>query len=149
MISVRIEKEIKGENKVALGLNFRQLICVSVCGGLAVGLSLVTGLPITEAVLPDMVLAVVAYYVGWKEVNGMKAEYFALKRVKELVYRNQVRTYRTKNRYVTLLNERYQAMRTADMLDKEKAKLLKKEEKWRRKSRGSRSRRGRGILLGG
>ena len=136
MISVRIEKEIKGENKVALGLNFRQLICVSVCGGLAVGLSLVTGLPITEAVLPDTVLAVVAYYVGWKEVNGMKAEYFALKRVKELVYRNQVRTYRTKNRYVTLLNERYQAMRTADMLDKEKAKLLKKEEKWRRKSRG-------------
>ena len=146
MISVRIEKEIKGENKVALGLNFRQLICVSVCGGLAVGLSLVTGLPITEAVLPDAVLAVVAYYVGWKEVNGMKAEYFALKKVKELVYRNQVRTYRTKNRYVTLLNERYQAMRAADMLDKEKAKLLKKEEKWRRKSRGSRGRRGRGIL---
>ncbi|MBR1853760.1 MAG: PrgI family protein [Lachnospiraceae bacterium] len=146
MISVRIEKEIKGENKVALGLNFRQLICVSVCGGLAVGLSLVTGLPITEAVLPDTVLAVVAYYVGWKEVNGMKAEYFALKRVKELVYRNQVRTYRTKNRYVTLLNERYQAMRTADMLDKEKAKLLKKEEKWRRKSRGSRGRSNRGIL---
>ena len=146
MISVRIEKEIKGENKVALGLNFRQLICVSVCGGLAVGLPLVTGLPITEAVVPDAVLAVAAYYVGWKEVNGMKAEYFALKRVKELVYRNQVRTYRTKNRYVTLLNERYQAMRTADMLDKEKAKLLKKEEKWRRKSRGNRGRSNRGIL---
>ena len=146
MISVRIEKEIKGENKVALGLNFRQLICVSVCGGLAVGLPLVTGVRIREAVVPDAVLAVAAYYVGVKEVNGMKAEYFALKRVKELVYRNQVRTYRTKNRYVTLLNERYQAMRTADMLDKEKAKLLKKEEKWRRKSRGSRGRSNRGIL---
>ena len=146
MISVRIEKEIKGENKVALGLNFRQLICVSVCGGLAVGLSFVTGLPITEAVFPDAVLAVAAYYVGWKEVNGMKAEYFALKKVKELVYRNQVRTYRTKNRYVALLNERYHAMRAMDMLDKEKAKFLKKEEKWRRKSRGTRGRSNKGIL---
>lgn len=143
MISVRIEKEIKGENKVALGLNFRQLVCVSICGGLAVGLSLVTGLPITEAVIPDSVLAVAAYYVGWKEVNGMKAEYFALKRVKELVYRNQVRTYRTKNRYVTLLNERYQAMRAADMQDKGKAKIMKKEEKRRRKVAG---RNGREIL---
>lgn len=133
MISVRIEKEIKGENKVALGLNFRQLVCVAVCGGLAVGLSLVTGLPITEAVIPDSVLAVAAYYVGWKEMNGMKAEYFALKKAKEMVYHNQVRTYRTKNRYVTLLNERYQAMRAEDMQDKRKVGVLKREEKRRRK----------------
>ena len=134
MISVRVEKEIKGENKVALGLNFRQLVCVSVCGVLAVGLSLAAGLPITEAVIPDSVLAVAAYYIGWKEVGGMKAEYFLLKKAKELVYRNQVRTYRTKNRYVTLLNERYQTMRMEDMQDKGKVRILRKEEKRRRRA---------------
>lgn len=138
MVSLKIEKEIRQDNKVMFGLTMRQLVSAATAVSAAVIIYFITRLDITIMVIPDCLLAVLAYFIGWREVDGMKAEHYLMKRLKSRVYGNDKRIYRTKNAYITLMNRAYSAKRQADMADKTKAKVIKAAAKKKKQKTGYR-----------
>lgn len=104
MLVVRIEKEVEDDHKVALGCSLKQLIClvgiVAVCGifylaSRSLALSFFCAAPV----------AVGLAYFGWYTRNGMQPEDILLKRLQTKYFKNDVRRYRTRNRYFALYNE--------------------------------------------
>ncbi len=128
MITIKVEKEIDLENKVMLGLTFRQLICAF---AVIVGCVLCKLLDLPQVFFMSICFALgaLAYFIGWKKVNGVTYDKIALKKVKTTLWSNEKRKYRTKNRYITMYNTGYKRDKLADMNDKKTAKYIKKMEK--------------------
>lgn len=129
MISVKVEKELKGENKIIAWFTFRQAICA---GLVLVILALYYFLmkPTTDMLVPvALILGALAWYIGWHEKNGMHTEYFIFKKIKENILMNTNRKYRTKNQYISLFNEAYKSDRDKDLLDKKKKHIVKNRTK--------------------
>lgn len=131
MISVDIEKEIQQKNKVFLGLTLRQVLCVvfAIISAFIMALLLSPGV----SVYPSLVIGAICFTFGWYQKDGMTAEKYLFKRLKTDFYKNGQRKYRTKNKYVSLMNKEYRRHETIDRADKRTAKALKKEQKQNKK----------------
>lgn len=129
MLNVDIEKEIKQENKVLLGLSMRKFICVVVSLLFAVIFALLFSMNFFVSIIPSMGVGAIAFAFGWIKFDGVPMEEFAFKKINEVFYGTKRRKYRTKNAYVTLLNEEYSRRRNIDMSNKKVKKSLKKKKK--------------------
>ena len=131
MLPVDIEKEIQQKNKVFLGLTIRQIFCVIFAIICAVVLVLV--FPPELSIYPSLVIGILCWFIGWYKKDGLTAEKYLLKILKEKFYRNSRRKYRTKNKYITLMNKEYRRHERIDRADKKIAKALKREQKQEKK----------------
>lgn len=126
MVSQDIEKEIQQKNKVILGLDIRQVICVAVAAVCAILMALF--LSPSLSVYPSLVVGVICWAFGWYSKDGLTAEKYLLKVLKEKFFKNNKRKYRTKNKYITLMNKEYRRHERIDKGDKKIAKTLKNEQ---------------------
>ena len=131
MISANIEKEIQKKNKILLGLTLRQLLTVVCCLIFAVIMGLI--LPFEIAIYPDLIIGGLAWFIGWYTKDGLTAEKILLKLLQEKFYKNGKRKYRTKNKYISLMNTEYIRHRTIDYNDKQTKKAIAKEAKQNKK----------------
>lgn len=133
----RIPKEIKGENKIALNMNGKQLIACSVGIALDLGIYFTMHLELEQMLMVTLVLVGGALIVSSKTVDGVSVPYYAFDYIKKMAYRYDRRTYRTKNKVITALNNEYSELKAKDMQDKKTAKKLKalKKAKDKKKTR--------------
>lgn len=131
MISADIEKEIQQENKVVLGLSLRKAIILG--AGIVVTILLVLLMGFDVALYPIIPVAGISLFFGWYTKDGLNAERYLMKKLQEKYYKNNKRAYRTKNRYISLMNTEYKRHKNKDMADKKIAKAVKKEIKANRK----------------
>ncbi len=129
MLSVDIEKEIKQENKILLGLSMRKFICVGISLLFAILFALLFSMNFYVSIIPSMVVGGVAFAFGWIKFDGVPMEEFLFKKVNEAFYGTKRRKYRTKNAYVTLLNGEYSRRKQIDLSNKQVKKSLKKQKK--------------------
>lgn len=135
MIQVKIEKEVKQDNKIFWSFTGRQIACFGLVVILEVLFYLLVHPQKDALVFVGILLGVVAWYFGYHKKFGINMEYFIGKTVKALVLRNSSRKYRTKNRYISTVNASYMADRSADMADKRIKKELNRQEKARAKAK--------------
>ena len=133
MLNVDIEKEIKQENKVLLGLNMRKFICVLISLLFAGLFALLFSMNFYISIIPSMAVGTVAFAFGWIKFDGMPMEEFIFKKINEVFYGTKRRKYRTKNAYITLLNEEYARRKSIDMANKKVRKKLKRNKKTKNK----------------
>ena len=133
MLNVDIEKEIKQENKVLLGLNMRKFICVLISLLFAILFALLFSMNFYISIIPSMAVGTVAFAFGWIKFDGMPMEEFIFKKINEVFYGTKRRKYRTKNAYITLLNEEYARRKSIDMANKKIRKKLKRNKKTKNK----------------
>ncbi len=129
MLSVDIEKEIKQENKILLGLSMRKFICVLISLLMAILFALLVSMNFYVSIIPSMVVGAIAFAFGWIKFDGVPMEEFLFKKINEAFYGTKKRTYRTKNAYVTLLNKEYARRKQIDLANKQVRKSLKKQKK--------------------
>ena len=135
MLNLPIESEIEVEHKVFRDFNLRQTICLVVSGVIAVIMYLIfrNWLLMVAFTAPFALLLI---YLAKPGENGEKAEEVLMKFAERHYYNNQTRSYRTRNRYVPLMNEAYRRMRARDLSDKRtagKMAVLEKKSRKRRK----------------
>ena len=136
MISREIEKEIQQENKVILNFTMRQVVCLSVAVVCSVLISVVLAWDFTIAIYPCLVIGVVCFAFGWMMQDGIPMERILVRKLQVHFYKNNVRIYKTKNRYVVMMNREYDRRRLVDSGDKKLQKQLKKAHKKRKKTLG-------------
>ena len=133
MISREIEKEIQQENKVLLNFTLRQVICLSIAVICSVIISIVLGWDFAIAIYPSFVIGIVCFAFGWMKQDGIPMEKILLKKLQTYMYKNNTRVYKTKNRYVVMLNKEYDRRRQMDLQDKKLKKTIRKEAKKKKK----------------
>jgi hypothetical protein len=135
MLSVEIEKEIQQENKVLLNFNLRQVICLCVAAVLSVVCAVFLDMEFSLAVYPCMVVGGVCFAFGWWKPDGLPMERVWVKKMQTLIYKNNVRLYKTKNRYIIMLNREYDRRRAEDLKDRRIRRQLRRERRILRKKR--------------
>lgn len=135
MISREIEKEIQQENKVIMNFTMRQVICLSVAVVCSVVISVFLGWDFTIAIYPCFVMGILCFAFGWVKQDGIPMEKILLKKLQTNIYQNDIRVYKTKNRYTVMLNREYDRRRQMDCRDKKLKKTIRKEEKEKQKSK--------------
>lgn len=133
MLNVEIEKEIQQENKIILNLNLRQVVCLCVAVALSVLCAVFLDMEFSLAVYPCMVIGGICFLFGWGKLDGFPMERILAKRLRAAIYQNDVRVYRTRNRYITLLNREYDRRRVADWKDRKIRRQIKRERRNRKK----------------
>lgn len=133
MINVDIEKEIKQENKILFGLNMRQIICLSVALVISVILALILGYDSDLLIYPALAVGGLCFAFGWKKYDGLPMERVILRKVRDYVYKNDKRTYKTQNRYIAMMNEEYARRKYIDLSNKKILKQVKRDDKRRKK----------------
>lgn len=136
MISREIEKEIQQENKVILNFTMRQVVCLSVAVMFSVLISVVLAWDFTVAIYPCFVIGVMCFALGWMNQDGIPMEKILVRKLQVYLYKNNVRVYKTKNRYVVMMNREYDRRRAVDYQDKKHQKRIKKERRKRKKAQG-------------
>lgn len=131
MISVDIEKEIQQKNKIFLGLTLRQALCIVFAIACAILMALLLSPSIS--IYPSLVVGAICFAFGWYQKDGLTAEKYVFKVLKEKFYKNDKRKYRTKNKYIALMNKEYRRHERIDKSNKKIAKVLKKEQKQNKK----------------
>ena len=129
MITVNVEKEIKQENKIIGKFTVRQVMFIIAALGIVTAFYFLVRPSLDTAMGVGMIIGVIAWFFGFHKKNGLPVEYFMWKKLKLVILRNFGREYRTKNKYITMLNNAYQLQKMTDIQDKRKAKALKKREK--------------------
>lgn len=135
MICVEIEKEIQQENKILLNLNLRQVICLCIAAFLSVVCSAFLKLDFSVALYPCMAIGGGCFVFGWGKWDGLPMEKILAKKIETAVFQNSGRVYRTKNRYISLMNGVYDKMRAADCKDKAIVRQIRRECRERRRRR--------------
>ena len=133
MISREIEKEIQQENKVILNFTMRQVVCLSVAVVCSVLISVVLAWDFTIAIYPCFVIGVVCFAFGWMKQDGIPMERILMRKLQVYLYKNNVRVYKTKNRYVVMMNREYDRRRLVDSKDKRLKKSVRKDAKRKKK----------------
>lgn len=126
MLTVEIEKEIQQENKILLNFTLRQVVCLCVAAVLGVVCAVFLDMEFSLAVYPCLAAGGICFAFGWWKVDGLPMERVLLKKLQAGVYQNNVRLYKTKNRYIVMLNREYGKRLAADWKDRRKRKRLKK-----------------------
>lgn len=134
MISREIEKEIQQENKVILNFTIRQVVCLSIAIICSVLMAVFLGLDFNIAIYPCFIVGGICFAFGWIKQDGLPMERILLKKLQTKIYGNNKRVYKTKNRYITMLNKEYRRRRQMDMQDKKVKKSLKKEARNRKRA---------------
>ena len=129
MISREIEKEIRQENKVLLNFTLRQVICVSAALLCSICFTVFLGLEFFEAVYPCLVIGGLCFAFGWWKQDGIPMERILLKKLQVALYQNNIRKFKTRNRYVVLLNEEYERRKQLDLKDKKLKRQIRRETK--------------------
>ena len=133
MISREIEKEIKQENKVILNFTSRQVICLSAALVFSVFISIFLGLDFEMALFPCFIMGVLCFAFGWLKQDGIPMERILWKRLQVALYRNDMRVYKTKNRYIAMLNREYDRRRQIDRRDRAIKRQIKREKRKNKK----------------
>lgn len=135
MLTLPIEKEIKKERKV---INIGGYSLTSRQAGilLAVGITIFVMWLFDTPYLFLMLLGAsggyILYRFGTKKESGMYEEELLLKKLQQKYYNNEMRTYRTQNGYINLMNDAYQELRREDYANRATAKKAKELEKQRK-----------------
>lgn len=137
MISINIEKEIKQDNRVLGNFTFRQAGCFGIVAVIEVLFYLIVHPGTNNMVAAGLVLGVIAWYFGFHKKDGIYMEYFLWKKVKEYMLRNSSKKYRTKNKYISLMNVSYKSDQNADMANKAAKKEINKQNKQKNKKKKS------------
>ena len=145
MLNIEVPKEIEQENKIIAGLNLRQLVTVIVGGMICLLIIYLFGGNPDLFMMPCMCIGVASAFVGWYKKGGLTIEKIILQKMQIILYRNDRRPYKTKNRYITMYNEEYTRMRNIDMQDKKLSKQIKKEEKKKQKAKRKKSKNCRAV----
>ncbi len=136
---MEIEKEIQQENKILLNFNFRQVVCLCIAAALSVVCAVFLNMEFSLAVYPCLVVGGVCFVFGWWKMDGLPMEWILWKKVQTSLYKNNMRLYKTKNRYIVMLNREYDRRKASDWKDKKLRRQFKKErrivKKKRKKSR--------------
>ncbi len=133
MKSVDIPREIQQENKVVLMFTLRQLICVVIAAILCFIIAVILNMEFSLAVYPCIVIGVIAFAFGWIKPDGLTFEQLLLKEISKRLYKSHIRKYRTKNKYIPLMNEEYRRHRAADERNKKVVRTIKKEARAEKK----------------
>ena len=133
MISREIEKEIQQENKVILNFTMRQVVCLSVALVFSVLISVVLKWDFTIAIYPCLVIGAVCFAFGWMKQDGIPMERILMRKLQVHLYKNNVRIYKTKNRYVVMMNREYDRRRLLDCKDKKLQKCVLKDARRKKK----------------
>lgn len=133
MISREIEKEIQQENKVILNFTMRQVVCLSVAVVFSVLISVVLAWDFTIAIYPCFVVGGVCFAFGWMKQDGIPMERILMRKLQVHLYKNNVRVYKTKNRYVVMMNREYDRRRLVDSGDKKLKKSVRKDARRKKK----------------
>ena len=133
MLSKEIEKEIQQENKVILNFTLRQVVCVSVAVVCSVLISVVLAWDFTIAIYPCFVIGALCFAFGWMKQDGIPMERILSKKLQTYLYKNNTRTYKTKNRYTVMMNREYDRRRLLDSRDKKLKKKLRKDARKKKK----------------
>ena len=133
MISREIEKEIQQENKVILNFTMRQVVCLSVALVFSVLISVVLAWDFTVAIYPCFVIGGVCFAFGWMKQDGLPMERILVRKLQVHLYKNNVRIYKTKNRYVMMMNREYDRRRAMDSQNKRLQKSVRKDAKRKKK----------------
>ena len=133
MISREIEKEIQQENKVILNFTMRQVVCLSVALVFSVLIAVVLAWDFTIAIYPCFVIGGVCFAFGWMKQDGLPMERILVQKLQVHLYKNNVRIYKTKNRYVMMMNLEYDRRRAMDSQDKRLQKSVRKDVKRKKK----------------
>lgn len=127
MVTADIEREIQQENKIFMGLSVRKaIVCVV---AIVICIVLTVFLTFEISIYPCIGVAILVYFFGWFKKDGLTFEKYLMKIIKEKLYHNNVRKYRTKNKYISLMNNEYNRHKNIDMSNKQVAKQIKKESK--------------------
>lgn len=129
MVSREIEKEIDQENKILMGCTLRQLICIAIVCILSFVSAAVLGWNVKLAMYPVLLFGLLGYLFGWYKPNGETFEQFLMKYIRNHLYHGNYRHYKTKNQYVTMMNEEYKRRANIDNSDKKVVKAMKKASK--------------------
>lgn len=105
MFDVEIPKEVQQENKILLGLTLRQTVCMAIGGVAAFLVGVVLQLPLDVAIVPMGIIGIIAMGFGWIKRDGLPLERIIAKRVVAAFYGNARRPYKTKNAFVTRINQ--------------------------------------------
>ncbi len=128
MLNLPIEQEIEHEDYIIGKLTKRQLICLGVLVAV-VGLTYMMTRNVVVSAIVAIPVAFLAVYFGWKVENGLHGEDLLRRKLQQKYFNNNIRPYRTQNKYFRLFNKRYNQMRAADMKNKAKAKAMAAEAK--------------------
>lgn len=128
MLIVPIEQEIEQERKIIKGFTLRQVASFGLAVAIFGGVYTYTK-DIDFTINSTMIPVVLILMVGWIELQGMKAEDILKKILNVIIYRNNKRRYRTRNKYFDIFNKKYQELRNKDMNNKKAARISKKQQK--------------------
>lgn len=134
MLSQEIEKEIQQENKVILNFTLRQVVCLGAAVVYSVLIAVFLKLDFEIAIYPCFVIGGVCFAFGWIKQDGLPMEKILLKKLQTYLYKNNVRVYKLKNNYTVMFNREYDRRKRIDSRDKKLKKLMKREEKAKRKN---------------
>lgn len=135
MASFEIESEIRQENRIFGPFTTRQVIVFGIAAVLGALFYLFVRPPIDAMIPVCFILGGLAWYLGFHKKNGVYAEFYLRKKIKTYIFGNISRKYRTKNRYITMLNAAYAAEKDADMQDKRKRRIYMKAQKKKAKKK--------------
>lgn len=135
MITREIEKEIKQEHKVILNFTLRQSVCVLVALVCSLCIALFMDMDFSISLYPCLVIGALCFAFGWIKQDGVPMEQILMKRLQTTLYENGTRTYKTKNRYVTMFNREYDRRQAMDRKDRKVKQCIRKENRRRKKAR--------------
>ncbi len=131
MLNIRIEKEIETRHTVIRGMDWdiRQTVSMLVVTLIVAFFWWIADLDATGIAIVAVPFGSLAYLVGWKQEAGLRVEGLLVKYLQKTLYKNERRSYHTRNGYVDLMNSAYTVLREKDMADKKAMKTIKKQKK--------------------
>ena len=122
-----VNREVRTETKIVAMFTIRQFVALIITGIIALVLALTVKLDIKlQVLLFYCPLGFLCLFFGFFTLGGLKGEQILLKYVKCLIYGNQIRKYRTLNRYVSLFHIIDNKNKNKNIDKKEKKKNRKK-----------------------
>lgn len=135
MQSISIEREIQQENTILFGLSAKKLVVVFV--NLVIFVPLTIAIGIDYCYIPLFLAAAISYFVAWFKRDGLSGPQYVSKKISAIYYKNRIRKYHTKNKYITALNKAYMQHKRIDMSNKDLQKAEKKKNKKKTKKQVS------------
>ena len=131
MLNIRIEKEVETRHTVLRGMDWdlRQTVSIFAATVVVALFWWIGDLDATGIAIVAVPFGGVAYLFGWKQEAGLRIEDLFVKYLQKSLYKNERRSYHTKNGYVDLMNGAYSVLRAKDMSDKEAVRLQRKQNK--------------------
>lgn len=129
MLSIKVEKEIKHENKILAGLTMRQFLSVLVAAIACLAIYLTTRLDINALLPAFATIGCIAGLIGWIKKDGLRAEDYLIRYLKHMIYHDNRLKYRTSNSYIRLFNASTKAETSNKKMTKaEKAELARAKQ---------------------